>query len=70
MDSRVCASASDGRSTTSVDHVLGSFDREERRDVPAIVSAAADAVDLWLDDGLDAAMRFANTWEAPATDSR
>src|ERR1700733_14418095 len=54
----------------SVDHVLGSFDREQRRDVPAIVAAAADAVDLWLDDGLDAAMRFANTWEAPPTDSR
>ena len=46
----------------SVDHVLGTFDAGERRDVPKIVAAAADAVDIWLDDGLDAAMRFANTW--------
>ncbi len=52
----------------SIDHVLGTFDQAERRDVPAILSAAADAVELWLGDGLDAAMRFANTWEA--TDSR
>ena len=47
----------------SVDHVLSTFDAAERRDIPAIVSAAADAVGLWLDEGLDAAMRFANTWE-------
>lgn len=57
----------------SVDHVLGTFDAEERRDVPAIVAAAADAAGVWLDDGLDAAMRFANTWErsgSQATDNR
>lgn len=54
----------------SVDHVLGPFDARERRDVPAVVAAGADAVDLWLNEGLDAAMRFANTWELAATDSR
>jgi PTH1 family peptidyl-tRNA hydrolase len=50
----------------SVDHVLGTFDPQERRGVPAIVAAAADAVELWLGEGLDAAMRFANTWETRA----
>ena len=54
----------------SVDHVLGTFDAGERREVPKIVGAGADAVELWLDDGLDAAMRFANTWPNEATDSR
>ena len=47
----------------SVDHVLSPFNRDELRDVPAIVTAASDAVELWLDEGLDAAMRYANTWE-------
>jgi len=55
----------------SVDYVLGPFSPQERRQVPAIIGAAADAVDLWLRDGTDAAMRFANTWgsDNPATDS-
>lgn len=48
----------------SIDHVLGPFAPQERAKLPAVVSAAADAVELWLDDGLDAAMRFANTWSA------
>jgi len=54
----------------SVDYVLGPFTPQERRQLPAIIAAAADAVDLWLRDGTDAAMRFANTWEPddPATD--
>jgi PTH1 family peptidyl-tRNA hydrolase len=52
----------------SVDHVLGSFDEEERRALPAIVKAAADGVQLWLDDGIEAAMQFVNTW--PLKDMR
>ncbi|HEY1654009.1 MAG TPA: aminoacyl-tRNA hydrolase [Candidatus Tumulicola sp.] len=47
----------------SVEHVLGPFDSQQRRELPAIVAAAADTVDLWLDEGLDRAMQFANTWE-------
>jgi PTH1 family peptidyl-tRNA hydrolase len=47
----------------SVDHVLSPFDKNELRVLPAIIAAAADAVELWLKEGLDAAMRFANTWE-------
>lgn len=55
----------------SVDHVLGPFSPQERGEVPAIIGAAADAVDIWLRDGTDAAMRFANTWpsDCQATDS-
>jgi PTH1 family peptidyl-tRNA hydrolase len=48
-----------------VDHVLGQFNDDERRAMPAIVAAAADGVALWLDEGLEAAMRFVNSW-APA----
>jgi peptidyl-tRNA hydrolase, PTH1 family len=52
----------------SVDHVLGPFSEDERRGLPAVVVAAADGVQLWIDEGLEAAMRFINTW-AP-TDTR
>jgi PTH1 family peptidyl-tRNA hydrolase len=48
----------------SVDHVLSPFTREELPDVPGIIAAAADAVDIWLTEGIDPAMRFANTWPA------
>jgi PTH1 family peptidyl-tRNA hydrolase len=47
----------------SIDHVLSPFNKDELRELPAIVTGAADAVELWLNEGLDAAMRFANTWE-------
>lgn len=47
----------------AVDHVLTPFDAYERAALPTIVAAAADAVQIWLDDDIDAAMRFANTWQ-------
>jgi PTH1 family peptidyl-tRNA hydrolase len=46
----------------SIDHVLGSFTAAERSELPDVVSAAADGVELWLTQGIDAAMRFINTW--------
>jgi PTH1 family peptidyl-tRNA hydrolase len=46
----------------AVDHVLTPFDAAERAELPAIIEAAADGVALWLDEGIDAAMRFANSW--------
>jgi PTH1 family peptidyl-tRNA hydrolase len=46
----------------AVDHVLARFTPGERAALPEIVTAAADAVELWLDEDIDAAMRFANTW--------
>jgi PTH1 family peptidyl-tRNA hydrolase len=52
-----------------VDHVLSEFRDEERRALPAIVAAAADGVERWLDDGIEAAMQFVNTWEPAARES-
>jgi peptidyl-tRNA hydrolase, PTH1 family len=46
----------------AVDHVLARFSSHERAMLPEIVKAAARTVDLWLDEDIDAAMRFANTW--------
>ncbi len=46
----------------SVDHVLGPFNEDERRLLPAIVAAGADGADLWVREGIEAAMRFVNTW--------
>jgi len=48
----------------TIDHVLSPFNEGELRALPGIVTAAADAVEIWLKEGLDPAMRFANTWEA------
>jgi peptidyl-tRNA hydrolase len=45
---------------------LSEFRDEERRALPAIVAAAADGIERWLDDGLEAAMQFVNTWEPAA----
>lgn len=49
----------------SIDHVLAPFDADERAALPAIVDAAASSVEAWLKEGLDAAMRLANTWQPP-----
>jgi peptidyl-tRNA hydrolase, PTH1 family len=46
----------------AVDHVLARFTSRERAVLPEIVGAAVHAVELWLDEDIDAAMRFANTW--------
>jgi len=48
------------------DHVLSRFRDEERPALPAIVNAAADGVVIWLEDGIEAAMQFVNTWELAA----
>jgi peptidyl-tRNA hydrolase, PTH1 family len=55
----------------SVDHVLSPFRDDERLTLPHIVTAAADGVERWIDEGNEAAMRFVNTWGAKdSTDSR
>ncbi len=46
----------------SIDHVLGPFSSEERAVLPAVIGAAADGVERWLDEGLEAAMQFVNNW--------
>jgi peptidyl-tRNA hydrolase, PTH1 family len=47
----------------SVDHVLSPFTKDEFERLPAIVGAAADTAESWLEHGPEAAMQFANNWE-------
>ncbi len=44
----------------SIDHVLSPFTPAERQKLPEIIGAAAQAAQLWLGQGLEAAMQFAN----------
>ncbi|MFN2449436.1 MAG: aminoacyl-tRNA hydrolase [Candidatus Baltobacteraceae bacterium] len=46
----------------SIDHVLSPFTAPERRDLPAVLDAAAETAVRWIDSGPEAAMQFANTW--------
>lgn len=45
----------------SIDHVLSPFSAKELELLARIIDAAADGVQMWLDEGTDAAMRFVNT---------
>lgn len=47
----------------SIDHVLSPFTAAERERLPAILEAAARGAEIWREEGIDAAMRFINTWE-------
>jgi PTH1 family peptidyl-tRNA hydrolase len=47
-----------------VDHVLGRFNEDERRALPAIIGAAADGVQRWIEEGIEPSMQFVNTWES------
>lgn len=49
--------------STAVAHVLSRFAPEHERQVPALVARAADAVELWIKDGIVAAMNQANRRE-------
>jgi len=52
------------------DHVLARFDDDERPDVEASVARAADAVDVFIAEGIEAAMNRYNRWEAQAAPAR
>lgn len=43
-----------------IDHVLGSFDADERTMMDETFARAADAIDVWLADGITAAMNRFN----------
>jgi peptidyl-tRNA hydrolase, PTH1 family len=43
-----------------IDHVLGSFDADERTVMDETFARAVDAIDTWLADGIDAAMNRFN----------
>ena len=47
----------------TIDHVLSPFSAEESKQLPAVVEAAAEGVQLWLDSGLERAMQFVNNWK-------
>jgi PTH1 family peptidyl-tRNA hydrolase len=48
----------------SIDHVLGAFNESERQVLPKVVDAATHGALLWIDEGLEAAMRYVNGWAA------
>jgi PTH1 family peptidyl-tRNA hydrolase len=56
-------SAPHGARDRTIGHVLAPFNGAERERLVAIVAAGAQSVLLWLDQGLEAAMRYANTWQ-------
>ena len=47
-------------------YVLTPFSAAEREQVPLVVAAAADALTVWLTEGLTAAMNRFNAWTLPA----
>jgi PTH1 family peptidyl-tRNA hydrolase len=49
------------------DHVLARFDSDEAADVETSVARAADAVECFTAEGMEAAMNRFNRWEAPAS---
>ncbi len=49
-----------GSSRVTVDHVLATFKPAERELATESIAAAADAVELWLRDGIEAAMNEFN----------
>jgi len=51
----------------SIDHVLGAFSEPERGALPEILLAGTQGVLLWIDEGLEAAMRYVNAWRATDT---
>lgn len=44
----------------SIDHVLSAFSEQERSKLPDVIDAAARGAQLWLDEGIEAAMQFVN----------
>lgn len=46
----------------SIDHVLGTFTKDESAQLPRIVEAAAEGARRWHEAGLEAAMQFVNSW--------
>lgn len=51
----------------TIDHVLSPFSAEENTQLPTVIAAAADGVELFLNEGLDAAMQFVNNWKPSIT---
>ncbi len=50
-----------GKSGETIDHVLGRFDPEERADIDRAINRAVEGIELWLNNGIDAAMNRINS---------
>jgi len=55
-----------GRSTASA-HVLSRFSPDQERELPDLINQSADAVEIWIKDGIVAAMNQANRKIPPET---
>lgn len=55
-----------GHEGEAIDRVLGTFSGEERALLPSLVGAAADGVERWLAEDVEAAIQFVNAWALPA----
>ena len=44
----------------SIDHVLSNFSAEERARLPDVIDGAVRGAQLWLSDGIEAAMQYVN----------
>jgi PTH1 family peptidyl-tRNA hydrolase len=42
------------------EHVLGKFTEEERAKIPGVVEKGEKTLEIWIKEGIDSAMRFAN----------
>jgi PTH1 family peptidyl-tRNA hydrolase len=49
-----------GHDPDAIDRVLGTFSPDERRELPAITERAIEGIELWLRDGVGAAMTRVN----------
>jgi len=47
----------------SIDHVLTPFAKDEISKLPDVVAAAAQGVQIWLDESIEAAMQYVNNLE-------
>jgi len=50
----------------AIGRVLGKFSDVEQLALASIIGAAADSVERWLTDGVEAAMQYANSWTPQA----
>jgi PTH1 family peptidyl-tRNA hydrolase len=58
-----------GRNDT-IDYVLSTFSQDEERALAAIVAAAADGVERFLERGLVDAINYVNGWRSPDASAR
>ncbi len=53
----------------TIDHVLSPFSAQENGELPAVIDAAAEGAELWLNSGIERAMQFVNNWKLATADS-